>query len=156
MPNNLSDKTSKGRRSNAIRLGYVRLLDAAPIIIADSLGMFRDADLPVQLSREVGWATIRDKLAFGNLDLAQALSPMPFAMRAGFGVIPTKMITGLILNSNGNAITLSNRLLEEGVSDGASFARYIRTGFRSRKPVLGVVALHSSHHFMLCRWLESA
>lgn len=155
MPNNLSDKTSKVRRSSAIRLGYVRLLDAAPIIIADSLGMFRDADLPVQLSREVGWATIRDKLAFGDLDLAQALSPMPFAMSAGFGVIPTKMITGLILNSNGNAITLSNRLLEEGVSDGASFARYIRTGFRTRKPVLGVVSLHSSHHFILCRWLKA-
>lgn len=150
-----SDKANQGRRSNVIRLGYVRLLDAAPIIVADSLGMFRDADLPVRLSREAGWATIRDKLAFGDLEMAQALSPMPFAMRLGIGVIPTNIITGLILNSNGNAITLSQQLRDEGVTDGPSFARRIKTGFRARKPVLGVVSLHSSHHFLLCRWLEA-
>lgn len=155
MPIKPSINTSKNRRSNVIRLGYIRLLDAAPIIIAESLGMFRDAGLPVLLSREVGWATIRDKLAFGELDLAQALSPMPFVMHLGVGVIPTKIITGLILNSNGNAITLSNRLANEGVTDGASLARHIRTGFRTRKPVLGVVSLHSSHHFILCRWLKA-
>jgi len=154
MPIQNADKANQGRRSNVIRLGYVRLLDAAPIIVADSLGMFRGADLPVRLSREAGWATIRDKLAFGDLEMAQALSPMPFAMRLGIGVIPTNIITGLILNSNGNAITLSQQLRDEGVTDGPSFARRIKTGFRARKPVLGVVSLHSSHHFLLCRWLE--
>ncbi len=155
MPIQSADIANKSRRSNVIRLGYVRLLDAAPIIIADSLGMFRDADVPVSLSREVGWATIRDKLAFGDLDMAQALSPMPFAMRMGVGVVPTNIIAGLILNCNGNAITLSQRLADEGVNDGTSFARHIKTGFRTRKPVLGVVSLHSSHHFILCRWLKA-
>ena len=155
MPKEPTKKAIISRRGNTIRLGYVRLLDAAPIIIAESLGLFRDADVPVKLSREVGWATIRDKLSFGDLDMAQALSPMPFAMRMGVGVIPTKIITGLILNCNGNAITLSKRLADEGVTDGSSFARHIKTGFRTRKPVLGVVSMHSSHHFILCRWLKA-
>ncbi len=142
------------RRSSSIRLGYVRLLDAAPLIVADSLGMFRDAGLDVELTREVGWATIRDKLAFGELDVVQALSPLPFVMQLGINVAKTEVITGMVLSCNGNAITLSTQLREEGVDDGASLRRYIKSGFRPRKLVLGVVSLSSSHHFILCRWLE--
>ncbi|MGJ8638155.1 MAG: CmpA/NrtA family ABC transporter substrate-binding protein [Opitutaceae bacterium] len=148
------DISIRTRRATSIRLGYVRLLDAAPLIIADSLGLFSDAGLDVELGREVGWATIRDKLAFGELDVAQALSPLPFVMQLGINVAKSKVFTGMVLNSNGNAITLSTRLREEGVDDGASLRRYIQSGFNSRKLVLGVVSLSSSHHFMLCRWLE--
>jgi ABC-type nitrate/sulfonate/bicarbonate transport system substrate-binding protein len=150
----ISEISIRTRRSPSIRLGYVRLLDAAPLIIADSLGMFRDAGLDVELSREVGWATIRDKLAFGDLDVAQALSPLPFVMQLGINVAKTEVITGMVLSCNGNAITLSRQLHEEGVDDGDSLRRYIKSGFRPRKLVLGVVSLYSSHHFILCRWLE--
>ncbi len=154
MQNLLPEYSIRTRRSPSVRLGYVRLLDAAPLIVADSLGMFRDAGLDVELSREVGWATIRDKLAFGELDVVQALSPMPFVMRLGIGVAPTDVLTGMVLSSNGNAITLSKSLREEGVEDGDSLRRYIKHGFRPRKLALGVVSLYSSHHFILCRWLE--
>lgn len=150
-----SDFSIRTRQTPAIRLGYVRLLDAAPLIIAESLGLFRDAGINVELTREVGWATIRDKLAFGDLDVTQALSPMPFVMQLGIGVARTKVITGMVLSCNGNAITLSDQLREEGVQDGESLRRYIKSGYRPRKLVLGVVSLYSSHHFMLCRWLES-
>jgi len=152
LPSEFSIRT---RRSPSVRLGYVRLLDAAPLILAERLGMFRDAGLEVALFREVGWATIRDKLAFGDLDVAQALSPMPFAMQLGIGVVPTPVITGMVLSCNGNAITLSRRLRYEGVDEGPSLRRYIRKGHGTRKLVLGVVSLYSSHHFILCRWLEA-
>ncbi len=142
------------RRSSSIQLGYVRLLDAAPLVVADCLGLFRDAGLDVELTREVGWATIRDKLAFGELDVVQALSPLPFVMQMGINVAKTEVIAGMVLNCNGNAITLSRQLHEEGVDDGDSLRRYIKSGFRPRKLVLGVVSLYSSHHFILCRWLE--
>lgn len=155
MLNTELDTHTISRRSATIRLGYVRLLDAAPLIVAESMGMFRDAGLNVSLSREVGWATIRDKLAFGALDVAQALSPMPFVMQFGVNVSKTKVITGMVLNCNGNAITLSKALYEEGIEDGDSLRRYIKSGFRPRKLVFGVVSLASSHHFILCRWLEA-
>ena len=116
--------------------------------------MFREAGLDVKLVREVGWASIRDKLAFGELDVAQALSPMPFVMQLGVGVAKTPVFTGMVLNCNGNAITLS-KLQEEGVEDGDCLRRYIKQGYRTRKLVLGVVSRYSSHHFILCRWLES-
>ena len=60
----------------------------------------------------------------------------------------------MVLNCNGNAITLSTQLREEGVDDGDSLRRYIKRGYRPRKLALGVVSLYSSHHFILCRWLE--
>ncbi len=150
-----SEISIRTRSTAAIRLGYIRLLDAAPLIVAESLGLFRDAGLNVELKREVGWATIRDKLAFGDLDVTQALSPMPFVMQLGIGVAPSKVIAGMVLSCNGNAITLSKQLREEGVDDGDSLRRYIKSGYRPRKLVLGVVSLYSSHHFMLCRWLEA-
>ncbi|MEO0510242.1 MAG: CmpA/NrtA family ABC transporter substrate-binding protein [Verrucomicrobiota bacterium] len=149
-----TDFSIRTKKSPVIRLGYVRLLDASPLIVAESLGFFRDAGLDVSLSREVGWASIRDKLAFGDLDVAQALSPMPFVMQLGLGVAKTPVFTGMILNCNGNAITLSKQLLDEGVTDGSSLRRYIKQGYRTRKLVLGVVSRYSSHHFILCRWLE--
>lgn len=154
MTSQTADFYLRTRRNVSIKLGYVRLLDAAPLIMADHLGLFRNAGLDIELSREVGWATIRDKLAFGELDVSQALSPMPFAMNLGIGVAKTEVITGMVLNCNGNAITLSTQLREEGVTNGDSLRRYIQKGYRTRKLVLGVVSLYSSHHFMLCRWME--
>lgn len=150
----LNTNSLRTRRSFSIRLGYVRLLDAAPLIVAENLGLFRSAGLDVELSREVGWATIRDKLAFGELDVVQALSPLPFVMQMGINVAKTEVLTGMVLSCNGNAITLSKQLREEGVEDGASLRRYIKSGFRPRKLVFGVVSHASSHHFIMCRWLE--
>lgn len=62
-----------------IALGYLPLCDAAPLIVADALGFYRDAGLDVRLSREPSWANIRDKLAYGVLDAAQLLAPMAVA-----------------------------------------------------------------------------
>ena len=67
---------------------------------------------------------------------------------------PTDVVTGLVLNCNGNAITLSTRLRDEGVNDGASLRRYTKNTYGARKLVFGVVSLYSSHHYILCRWLE--
>lgn len=152
--NSLS-RFQRARISDPIRLGYVRLLDAAPIIIAESLGMFLQEGLNVKLSREVGWATIRDKLVFGELDVVQALCPMPYVMQMGINVKKTKVITGMVLNSNGNAITLSNHLRKDGVTSGTSLRKLIKKKNSARKLVFGVVSLFSSHHFSLCRWLEN-
>ncbi|MGH8046865.1 MAG: ABC transporter substrate-binding protein, partial [Chthoniobacterales bacterium] len=50
------------------RLGYVPLIDAAPLLIAESLGFFAKAGVQVRLSRELGWGSIREKVVYGELD----------------------------------------------------------------------------------------
>lgn len=121
--------------------------------MAEALGLFEKYGVPVTLSREVGWATIRDKIIYGELDAAQAPAGMLITVNAGIGAVKTDCLTGLVLNLNGNAITLSKSLAGEGVRDGASLRAYLsRTGERL---TFGIVYHHSSHAFMLRNWLQS-
>jgi ABC-type nitrate/sulfonate/bicarbonate transport system substrate-binding protein len=142
------------RRSQVLKIGYTALTDSAPLIMAESLGLFTKYGLSVVLSREVGWATIRDKLIYGELDAAHAPAGLLAAVQCGLGCLQADCLTGLILSLNGNAITLSQRLWQEGVHTASTLHDYIRaTGFR---PTLGIVYPHSSHRFLLREWLLAA
>ena len=110
----------------ALRLGFIPLTDCAPLVMAHELGLFRKYGLRVVLSRELGWATIRDKIIHRELDAAHALAAMPLAATLGLGSIRCDCLTGLVLNLHGNAITLSNELWRRGVRDGDSCARTLR------------------------------
>ena len=57
--------------SRPLSLGFVPLLDAAPLLLAQELGYFAAAGLNVRLSREASWANIRNKLCVGTLQGAQ-------------------------------------------------------------------------------------
>ena len=62
-----------------IRVGFVPLTDCAPLVMAKELGLYKKYGLQVELSRELGWATIRDKVVHRELDAAHALAAMPVA-----------------------------------------------------------------------------
>ena len=66
-------------------MGFLPLLDASPLIGAATWGDWKREDVTVRLSREIGWATIREKLIFGNLDAVQIPAPMAVAVRLGLG-----------------------------------------------------------------------
>lgn len=104
-----------------LRLGFVRLTDSAPLIIAQELGYFAEFGLDVELEAQSSWANIRDKVAVGHLDAAQMLAPMLFTTTLGLGGMRTPLLTGLSLSANGNAITLSNELAAEIVTPESSF-----------------------------------
>src|SRR5690349_455760 len=57
----------QGRDASVLRVGFVPLTDCAPLIMAHELGLFRKYGLRVALSRELGWATIRDKVIHREL-----------------------------------------------------------------------------------------
>ncbi|MGH7954092.1 MAG: ABC transporter substrate-binding protein, partial [Limisphaerales bacterium] len=58
----------------ALHLGFVPLTDCAPLVMAQELGLFKKYGLNVILSRELGWATIRDKIIHRELDAAHAVT----------------------------------------------------------------------------------
>src|SRR5262245_2046128 len=93
-----------------LRIGFVPLADCAPLVFAKERGHFRRHGLAVELSREVSWATLRDKVAAGALDAAQMLAPMLFASALGLGGLTLPMCTGHSLSLGGNAITVSESL----------------------------------------------
>ena len=101
---------SEGIEKRRLRIGFVPLADCAPLVFAKERGHFRRHGLEVELSREVSWATVRDKVATGALDAAQMLAPMPFASALGLGGLELPICTGLSLDLDGNAITVSEAL----------------------------------------------
>lgn len=136
-----------------MRLGFVPLTDCAPLVLAHELGLFRKYGLQVTLHRELGWATIRDKIIYGELDAAHALAAMPVAATLGLGSIRCDCLTGLVLNLHGNAITLSNDLRERGVHDGPSLKQIVVQSRHKKMLTFGAVAPFSSHYFLLRKWL---
>jgi ABC-type nitrate/sulfonate/bicarbonate transport system substrate-binding protein len=121
--------------------------------MAQELGLFEKHGIEVVLTREVGWATIRDKIIYGELDAAHAPGGMLVAVTCGIGAVKTDCITGLILNLHGNAITLSQNLWSQGVRDGRTLCDFISR--RNDRLTFGIVYPHSSHSFMLRNWLRS-
>jgi ABC-type nitrate/sulfonate/bicarbonate transport system substrate-binding protein len=61
----------------------------------------------------------------------------------------------MILNLNGNCITLANSLWERGVRDGKSLAEEIRRMRGKKVFTFGVVFPFSSHRHLLQRWLAA-
>lgn len=138
-----------------LRVGFVPLTDCAPLVMAQELGLFKKFGLRVQLSRELGWATVRDKIAHGELEAAHALSAMPLAATLGLGSAPIDCLTSLVLNLHGNAITLSADLWKRGVRDGNSLREAIRAARHEKIFTFGVVFPFSSHRQLLRKWLSA-
>jgi ABC-type nitrate/sulfonate/bicarbonate transport system substrate-binding protein len=151
MTNRLLKTAQPGR---ALRVGFVPLCDCAPIILAKELGLFARYGLNVELSREAGWATIRDKIVFRELDAAHATASMVFSASLGLGAIAVPCLTGIVLNLHGNAITLSTRLWAAGVRDGATLKAHVKACRKVAPLVFGVVFRYSSHDFLLRKWFR--
>ncbi|HTO02873.1 MAG TPA: CmpA/NrtA family ABC transporter substrate-binding protein [Opitutus sp.] len=146
--------TSISSRSPSLRVGFLALTDAAPLIVAQQRGLFTQHGLRVTLEREVGWATIREKILYGEIDAAHAPAPMLWSARLGLGCAQQPVLTSFVFNLHGNALTLSNRLYAEGVRDAASLRSIAKSRRGENRLTLGVVFPFSSHHLHLRQWLE--
>jgi ABC-type nitrate/sulfonate/bicarbonate transport system substrate-binding protein len=145
-----------GSSTRPLRVGFLALTDAAPLIVAEQRGFFLQQGLRVTLQREVGWATIREKILYGELDAAQAPAPMLWSAQLGLGCAPHPVLTAFVFNQGGNALTLSNELHAAGVRDAVTLRTVGRTRRGESRLTLGVVFPFSSHHLHLCRWLQQA
>ncbi len=143
-------------RRKSLRLGFIPLTDAAPLIVAQELGYFTRHGVDVVLHREVGWATIRDKIIYGELEAAHAPAPMLWDAELGLNCPPSAVLTALVLNLHGNALTLANTLWAEGVRDDATLRALVLSRHGERRVTFGVVSLFSSHHLLLRNWLRTA
>lgn len=147
---------SPARRPSPLRLGFVALTDAAPLIVAYEHGHFARRGLNVVLSREIGWATVRDKVIYGELDGSHALAGTLFSAQLGLDCPATEVLTALVLNLHGNAVTLSRALWDAGVRDAHSLRAEVRRRRGQRRLTFGVVFPFSTHHLMLRVWLRRA
>jgi len=89
-----------------LKLGFIAITCATPLIMADPLGFYKKEGLNVTLNKTAGWALIRDKMINKEHDASHFLSPMPLAISMGLGSTQTPMSVATIQNINGQAITL--------------------------------------------------
>jgi nitrate/nitrite transport system substrate-binding protein len=99
----------KAPEKKDLKIGFIAITCATPLIMADPLGFYREQGLNVQLMKTAGWALIRDKMLNKEHDASHFLSPMPLAISMGLGSVAQPMRVATIQNTNGQAITLHNK-----------------------------------------------
>ncbi len=148
-PNNLFSGYSP------IRLGFVPLSDCAPIAVAKETGIFERYGLNVRLSRELGWASVRDKMIFGHLDAAQSIAGIALALGLGFNEMRCEVAVPLILSLHGNAITISTEIGPEKIGRGEKLGVYLSHSWKKERPfTMAVTHRYSSHFSLLQGWLK--
>lgn len=147
---------------SAVRLkaGFIPLVDAAPLIVAHEVGFAEEEGLALDLARAPSWATLRDRLVFGQIEAAHMLSVVPVAMAMGLGGGPTRIDALQVMSVNGNSIAVSRALAAKmrtqghpfdfGDAAAAGHALIAATETRLR---IGVPFPFSMHAELLYHWL---
>jgi nitrate/nitrite transport system substrate-binding protein len=90
-----------------LKLGFIKLTDCAPLIIAKEKGYFKEEGLNVELEAQANWKILLDRVIAGELDGAHMLAGQPIGATIGFGT-KADVVTAFTMDLNGNAITVSN------------------------------------------------
>jgi NitT/TauT family transport system ATP-binding protein/nitrate/nitrite transport system substrate-binding protein len=147
-----------------MRIGLLRLTDAAPVIMAQELGLFAAEGLEVDLSMEPSSANIADKLVHGFLDAAVIAPPLAFAMALGLRGPARGILIPQSLSLGGNTVTLGASLARRvaahlvsgrwtSLVKARAFAAALKDG--REKPTLAVVHQYSTHNLLLRYWLAA-
>lgn len=93
-----------------LRLGYVPLLDAAPLILAQEMGFASEEGLELSLLRLGSWAQSRDMLGAGLIDAAQMLVPIPIGQSLGLGPPMPDLDLVMFLAQGGQVFSVSSEI----------------------------------------------
>ena len=149
--------------------GFMPLTDSAILVIAKEQGFAEAENIALELVRESSWATVRDRLAVGQFEIAHALAPMPLAANLGLTPFDVPMIAPMALGLGGNAITVSTAVFEamqakraftlaDAKSAGLALFEVVQQrNAEAKKPLqFGVVHAFSVHNFELRYWLAAS
>lgn len=140
-----------------MRVGFVALTDAAPVVMAKALGRYEERGLQVDLVKQASWPAVRDALLAGELDAAHCLAALPFSVAAGVTGRPDQMLPiAMVTNLNGQAITLRADLASVGYSDIATSLATIRGQSRARRLTIAMTYPGGTHDIWLRYWLRAA
>jgi ABC-type nitrate/sulfonate/bicarbonate transport system substrate-binding protein len=149
--------------ADIFRIGFLPLVDASLPILAHELGFAAREGIAIEPVRDMTWATVRDRLIFGQTDAAHMIAPLAIATTLGRDRPAVPLAVPFVLGLNGNAVTFSTGLasavgLTDGLGDpaqiGAALKRLADARAASGKPLrFGVVHRYSSHNYMLRYWL---
>ncbi|MHA6323688.1 ABC transporter substrate-binding protein [Roseivivax sp. CAU 1753] len=143
----------------SVPVAYIPLVDAAPLIIAQEMGFAEAEGIALDLVAAPSWSSVRDMLAFGRVDAAHMLAPVPVAMAMGLGGVSTALSAVSVLSVNGDVMgigtPLEARLRAQGYgfdfTDAAGAAEALAQ-VRDGPVVFGVPFPFSMHVELLRYW----
>ena len=141
----------------AYKLGFIPLTDCASLVMAKELGLFEKYGVNVELSKEASWANVRDKILTGELTGAHCLFGMPFSVYTGVGGKEgSVMKIAMILNNNGQAITLSNKFCDLiGTNDVAKVKAAVEKLNAQKQLQFAMTFPGGTHDIWLRYWLAA-
>ncbi|MEO0063449.1 MAG: hypothetical protein RLZZ08_2009 [Pseudomonadota bacterium] len=147
-----------------LKLGFIKLTDIAPLVVAKEKGFFAEEGLNVTLEPQANWKVLLDGVTGGQLDGAHMLAGQVLAADAGIGA-KQKLIAPFSLDINGKAITVSNEvygligasLPKDGKPVSAAVLKPVVAQFKAAgKPFkMGMVFPVSTHNYILRYWLAA-
>lgn len=122
------------------KLGYIAIVESAPLIIAKEKGFFERYGMTnVDVSKQASWGAARDNIeigsAGGGIDGGQWQMPMPHLISEGLITKGNRKIAMVVLaqlNTQGNGIAIANKHLGKGIdldlaqSGGADYIKSLK------------------------------
>ena len=148
-----------------INIAFLGLTDAAVLVAAKEQGFAEAEGIALNLLKDTSWATLRDRLVYGQVQAAHMLAPLAVAVTLGLSQQPCALAAPFKLNVNGNLLVMTPGFaaalepnaaarLNDPLATAHDFANAI--GLHHRKPIIGVVHRFSSHALILRYFLASA
>jgi ABC-type nitrate/sulfonate/bicarbonate transport system substrate-binding protein len=144
-----SDRPEK----SVIKVGFMPLTDCASLVMASVLGLDEKYGIRLELSREHSWSGMRDRLVKGELDAAHVLYGLLYGVEMGIGCAATPMAVLMNLSRNGQAITLSRTLAQQGATSLEALAALVRKG--NRRFTFAHTFPTGNHAMLLSYWLAA-
>lgn len=163
LPENLVEKPD-------LKLGFIKLTDCAPIVIAKEKGFFKEAGLNVEIEAQANWKVLLDRVIAAELDGAHMLAGQPLGASIGIGT-KADVVTAFTMDLNGNGITVSNKIWEMMQQSDAklksekpphpisavSLVSVVKQFKAKGTPLkMGMVFPVSTHNYELRYWLAAA
>jgi nitrate/nitrite transport system substrate-binding protein len=155
--------TANGIEKPNLKIGFIKLTDIAPLVVAKEKGFFQQEGLNVTLEPQANWKVLLNGVVAGDLDASHMLAGQVLASGAGIGG-KTRLVTPFSLDINGKGVTLSNQVLAmiapsivKGQPLSAVALKPVVASFKAQgKPFkMGMVFPVSTHNYALRYWLAA-
>lgn len=141
--------TSANRK---VKLGFIALTDCASIVMAKELGYFAERGVDVSVEKQASWASTRDNLLNNEIDGGHVLFSMPLSVATGIGGAGARSLrVAMMLNNNGQAITLAKEFAAAGYGD----LDKARAALQSKTPTLAMTFPGGTHDLWLRYWIKA-
>lgn len=147
-----------------VKLGYVALTDALPLLSMQHLKLDQEYGFRLKLIKMGSWAQLRDALLTGTLNAAHCLPGIVLQSQCCGDAAHARLATAFTLNHFGNAITLSQRALPdpqpgEFEPSRSSLSEFLQAAAKRRAAsghslTFASVFHVSKHEFELRHWLS--